>query len=277
MKISKSVKSFFICLLILLSYNVSSQNTKNISFHGGLDYISTISKHVRVSDYSNSSIGKPQLSFEFGTKTKFSNHFSFLIEYLRMKNKIRSSFNDLGIYYFNHYSQTGGKVGEISFTDDIYLTANQWNLGFNYEFPFRKNNFIITIGASRVNYNINKNYITRQYTSLPPNSSFSDLEINQKSTLSGTKIVAANIQIKYERYFFKERIGFYSKLAFYYYFTNSNYEYTHSTMGLDDSYTYKNGNQSFSYNKYYTFSINTCVLSVGLFYKLNFRKPNDNK
>ena len=273
---NKSWKYFVVYSFLLTSYTIHSQNTKNITFYGGLDYISTFSNQVKVSDYSNSSKGGALLSFEIGSKIKFCKHFSFQLEYLRMKNKIHTSFNDLSIYNFNHYSQLSTNVGEISYTDNIYLTGNQWNLDFNYEFPFRKNNFIITIGASRVNYNINKNYITRQYTSLPPNSSFSDLEINQKSTLSGTKIVAANIQIKYERYFFKERIGFYSKLAFYYYF-NSYFEYTHSAMGLDDAYTYRNGNQSFSHNKYYILSLNTSILSVGLFYKINFRKPSDNK
>lgn len=248
-----------------------AMSQKNFRLHAGAGVNTVFSSKVNASDLKNEGKGGSSYVIDLDATLKFSRHFSFSLSYQRFKNDIAVRFEDVEVVSFNYQTT----VGRITFEDKLHLHANQIGLNFNYENSFQANNIILSVGVNRAYYNSRLNSIERYYESVPPNSSFSNIEQRQTSQLTGPQITALNASLMYERMIYKDRIGVSAKVNFIYNFISHSYEYTHADMGWENGYHYTFGVETISSMRYYRISYNTLNFTLGVFYKLNFSKHED--
>ncbi len=268
----KSLKINFLCGFLCLNI-CSCFSQKSIRFYAGAGINETFCNKIAITGLRNSGTGIPSPTADLGAKLKFNKHFSLILQYAWIRNHIIDEYKDLKITYFNHYSQAGGTIGDVTFVDNIYLNGNIGGINFNYEKLLKQSNLVFSIGFNRAFYNTKLSYIKRHYESLPSTSNLSKLEPIQTSNLSGPNFTSINVAISYEK-MCSERLGFFAKLNFFYNFINTSYEYNYSNMGLTDNYIYSNGNQSTSVLRYYSISFHTLNFTMGIFCNLNIR-PNE--
>lgn len=263
------------CLLpafLLCMFVASAQN--GISFYAGIGANKVLSKYASSGDLKNNGNGKLSASFNFETKLKFSKHFSISLNYLWVKNHITSRFSDVKVTYFNRYTQTGGSVGNLTYADELYLYGNYIGASLNYEVPFSKNKLIFSLGLNRAFFDSRKNRVDRYYETVPPNSSYSNIDSRQSSSLTGTKFMAVNASIRYDRMIYKDRLGLFAQAIFMYNFIDYSFEFEHSTMGWEDRYIY-DYNGSSQINRYYRLKYNSLNFTLGIFCNINFKKNED--
>lgn len=278
----------FLCIFLFLTL-FAAFSQKGISFYAGAGINETFCRRLEIVGLENHGSGRPSLTLDAGMKIKCSRHFSFALKYMYLSNHIRTRFKDLDVSYVNRYSSTRGQIGNLSFTDDIYLYGNLCGLSFNYEVPIQGSNLIFTLGANKLFYDSYRNHIDRHYESLPP--ALSGIETRQSASISGPNPLALSTAIGYEKMLYRNRLGVYARLEFIYNFINYSYEYrysdgnqsfyrsTYSTMGLPESFTYANATGSTGYLRYYNLLFHTLNVTAGIFYKLNFKsteKPQHN-
>ncbi len=263
-------------LTAFLLFYVSLCNAQNgISFYAGMGGNQVFSEYASVGDLKNKGTGRVSASFNAGTKLKFSKHLSISLNYLWIKNHITSRFNNVDVTYFNHYSQTGGRVGSLTFVDDLYLYGNCVGVGINYEVPFSKNNLVFSLGLNRALFGSAKNRIDRYYESIPANSTYSNIDLRQSSNLVGTKFWAVNASVRYDRMIHKDQIGVFAQAIFMYNFIDYSFEFSHAPLGWEDRYIYTYGNGSSEVNRYYRLKYHTLNFALGIFYNISFRKHED--
>jgi hypothetical protein len=244
---------------------------KSITFYGGAGVNTVLPNYTNAVELKNKGKGILSNSFNFETKFKFSNHFSLSLNYLFMKNHIRARFDDVQVTYFNRYTQSGGKIGSLTFVDDLYLHGHYLGVNLNYEVPFSKNTIIFSLGLNRGLFDSKRNKIDRYYESVPGNSSYSNINARQTSNLTGPKFMAANASVRYSRNL-NEKFGLFAQAIFIYNIIEYSYEFTHSSLGWEDRYIYTYGNGVTAVNSYYTLSYHTLNVTFGIFYPINFRK-----
>ncbi len=281
-----SFRQSFLCFFLFLNL-LTAFSQKGISFYAGAGANQTYCKRLGITELKNSGSGLPSLALDAGMKIKCSRHFSFALKYMYLSNHIRTRFKDLDVTYFNRYSQTGGRIGSLSFTDDIYLYGNLCGLSFNYEVPIQGDHLIFTLGANKLFYNSNRNHIDRYYESLPP--ALSGIDVRQSANIRGPNPLALSTAIGYEKMLYRNRLGLYARLEFTYNFIDYSYEYlysdgnprtysnTYSTMGLPESFTYTSVTGSTGYLRYYRIMFHTLNFTAGIFYKLNFKNTEKSR
>lgn len=267
---SLRTRSALFAILFLCSSEYYTQN--GISFYVGAGGNLPLPNYANAVELDNKGKGKPSNAFNLETKLKFSKHFSLSLNYLRCKNHLQVRFDEIQVSYFHRQSQTGGYVGSLTYVDDLYLYGNYLGLNLNYETRFAKNNLIFSLGANRGLFSSDKNKIDRYYESVPSNSTFSNVEARQSSTLTGPNLIALNASIRYERMIYNDKFGVFAQVNFMYNFISYSYEFAHSSLGWDDSYSYTYGNGSTSVNRYYTLSYHSLNCTAGIFYNISFRK-----
>ncbi len=263
-------KFSFLTMFLLCAAKYDAQN--GISFYAGMGGNQVFAKYASVGDLRNKGTGKLSASFNFETKLKFSKHFSISLNYLWARNHIESRFNDVEVTYFNRYSQTGGRVGSLTYVDDLYLYGNYVGVSLNYEVPFTKNNLVLSLGLNRALFGSGQNRIDRYYESVPANSNYSNIDLHQNSGLTGTKFMAANASIRYSRMIYKDKIGLFAQTIFMYNFIDYSFEFSHAPMGWEDRYIYTYGNASTQLNRYYRLKYHSLNFTVGILYNISFRK-----
>jgi hypothetical protein len=269
---SLRTKCWLLAVFILLLSKYHAQ--KGISFYAGIGGNKVLSKYASAGDLKNKGVGRISSSFNLETKLKFSKHFSASINYLWAKNRITSRFNDVKVTYFNRYTQTGGTLGNLTYVDELYLYGNYIGLNLNYEVPFSKNNFIFSLGLDRALFSSAKNRVDRYYEKVPANSSYSNVEAHQSSSLTGPNFMAVNASLRYGRMIYRDKVGLFAQAIFMYNFIDYAFEYTHSTMGWDENYIY-NFSGSSQVNRYHRLKYHSLNFTLGLFYNINFRKNED--
>ena len=254
---------------------------KGISFYAGAGGTNAICRYANISSLRNRGQGLPSLVLDAGMKLKYSRRFSFTLKYMHLRSHIRTRFKDLDVTYFNHYSQTGGRIGSLTFTDDIFLYGNLCGLSLNHEVPVQKSTLIFTLGINKVFYDSYRNHIDRHYESLPP--ALSDLETRQSAPISGPNPLAISTAIGYENMLYRNKLGIYARLEFIYNFIDHSYEFIYSDgyphtrsgyeafMGLPESLTYRNATGNSGYMRYYNMVFHTLNFTAGIFYKINFK------
>lgn len=278
---TQSLRYNFLCIFLFLNL-FAAFSQKGISFYGGVGVNHTISRYANLSSLRNKGQGLPSLVLDAGIKIKYSRRFSFALKYMHLSNHIRTRFKDLDVTYFNRYSQTGGRIGNLSFTDDIYLYGNLCGLSFNYELPIQGGHLIFTLGANKLFYDSNRNHIDRYYESLLP--ALSGIEVRQSASISGPNPLALSTAIGYEKMLYRNKLGVYARLEFMYNFIDYSYEYIYSdgspngsypnteyTMNLPESFTYTSKTGSTGYLRYYNLIFHSLNCTAGIFYKLNFK------
>lgn len=276
----KALRQGFLCAFLFLNW-FNSFSQKGMSFYGGVGANQTISRYANLSSLRNKGQGLPSLVLDAGMKIKYSRRFSFTLKYMHLRSHIRNRFKDLDVTYFNRYSQTGGRIGNLTFTDDIYLYGNLCGLSLNHEAPVQKSKLIFSLGINKLFYDSYRNHIDRHYESLPP--ALSDLETRQSAPISGPNPLAISTAIGYENLFYRNKLGVYARLEFIYNFIDYSYEYiysdgnqsfyrnAYSTMGLPESFTYTGYTGSTDYMRYYTIRFHTLNFTTGVFYNINFK------
>lgn len=268
--------SIFVILLLL---NICGFSQKGISFYLGAGPNTTFSPTLRSDDIRGTSKGVASLTVNGAAKLKLSKHFSMMLQYARVKSHINVLMKDVKVYHLDRYTQQRTFIGDLSFSDDLYMVWHQVGLSFNYEIPFQKNNLAIGVGINQGFYNSNKNFIARHYQSLPANSGLSDMETKQVSSLEGPNVKSVSLSLAYERLIYANRLGIFGRLDYYYNFNPYSFDYKYSNMGLISSYDYYGSTGGYSSFNYYSFSFQTLNFTVGVFYNINFKaneKPSTN-
>lgn len=264
-------------LFAILLLCVSKYYTQNgISFYVGAGGNIPLSNYANAVELDNKGKGKLSNCFNFETKLKFSKHFSVSLNYLWTKNHIQARFDQVQVSYFDRYTQTGGQLGSLTYVDDLYLYGNYVGVNLNYEVPFSKNKLMFSLGVNRGLFNSSKNRIDRNYESVPANSSYSNVDSRQTSTLTGPNFMAANAKIRYDRMVYKNSIGLFAEIMFVYNVIDYSFEYTHSSLGWEDRYIYTYGNGRTEVNRYYTLSYHSLNGALGVFFNIDFKK-NENR
>lgn len=264
------------CLVALFMMCMSKHHAQNgISFYAGAGGNTVLSNYANAVELDNKGKGKVSTCFNFDTKLKFSRHFSVSLNYLWTKNHIKVEFDNVQVTYFDHYSQTGGTVGTLTYQDDLYLKGSYIGASLNYEVRFSKSNLIFSLGLNRAMFGSANNKIDRYYESVPANSSYSNVEQRQTSSLTGANFMAASAAARYSRMIYKDKIGIFAQAIFMYNFINYSSEFTHSSLGWEDRYKYTYGNGITEVNGYYTLSYHSANCTLGIFYNINFRKNED--
>ncbi len=275
-----SFRQGFLCIFFFL-HLFAAFSQKGISFYAGAGGTNAICRYANISSLRNRGQGLPSLVLDAGMKLKYSRRFSFTLKYMHLRSHIRTRFKDLDVTYFNHYSQTGGRIGSLTFTDDIFLYGNLCGLSLNHEVPIQKSTLIFILGINKVFYDSYRNHIDRHYESLPP--ALSDLETRQSAPISGPNPLAISTAIGYENMLYRNKLGIYARLEFIYNFIEYSYEYrysdgnesfyrnAYSTMGLPESFTYTSATGNADYLRYYTIRFHTLNFTAGIFYKINFK------
>lgn len=243
---------------------------KNLGFYVGTGVNQTFPGRTNAGDLKNYGQGRLSYVFDVLGKFRFNRHISVSVQYMALQNHFKVTFNDMTVSS-SRQSLTGGPIGNITYKDELHLYGNAGGLYFNYEMPFQKNNLTIGLGLMRMNYNSNRNYITRNYDALPSTTKFSTIDQYQRSDLSGPKVTSLSMTLFYERLLYKNKLGFFTKLAYIYNISGNTFQYRHSGLGLYDNYSYDYNGKTVSSIRYYTLSFQTVSLTVGIFVNINFK------
>ncbi len=269
------MKIIFVIIIVFFSIISLGQDNRGITLYGGLIANKTLCKTIRVSDQQNYPCKTGMsYSFELGSKLKYSKHFSLEIGYQRLKQHIITELNSLKVFYVNPVRHGQYEYeGMISYTDNIYLYGNHYFFGFNYELTKGKNNLNIGFSHSIIDYSNDKNYITRTYSEKPSTGNI--LNTNYQSHISGPLLKGININLKYERLLYKNKLGVFSKVLYQIIFRSTTfYEYAYDDLGYKSNgyYTFIDSEGNFIGNENsYSFNFNSFILDIGVFYKFNFK------
>lgn len=264
-----SLKTSIFSILLLLTVCGFSQ--KGISFFLGTGPNTTFCPTLSSNDIRGTSKGVLSITGIANVKLRCGKHFSMVLQYAAIKSHINVKMKDIEVYNFNRYTQQGKVIGYMDFSDDLYLSWHQVGLNFNYEMPFQKNTLVVGLGINQAFFNSYKNNIARHYETLPANSTISDMETRQTSSLDGPNVKSASLSLTYERLIYADRLGLFGRIEYYYNFMPYSVDYKYSGMGLPEGYRYSDRTGHTSSFRYYSFSFQTLNFTVGAFYNINFK------
>lgn len=274
----KALRQGFLCAFLFLNL-LTAFSQKGISFYGGVGVNTTFCPTLRANDIRGTSKGVASLTYNGAAKLKLGRHFSVMLQYARIKSHINVLMKDIKVYHLDRYTQQRTFKGDMSFSDDLYMSWHQVGLSFNYEIPFQKSNLVVGLGINQGFFNSKRNFIARHYQSLPANSAISDIEKEQTSSLQGPNVKSASLSLAYEHLIYSDRLGIFGRIDYYYNFNPYSFDYKYSNMGLIDGYDYYETGHGYSDFKYYSFSFQTLNFTAGAFYNINFKaneKPSTN-